>query len=329
MENGGRELKDPTGWSAPPPSGVHDEGAQLRSPSRSSAPSLCSVLPAAGPRCLGERGDHAVPGGSAPRGALQPPAATPSVFAASASWLPAGTQWLELGGGGRGRIPSRPLPPRQSRERSEKYLKVLRGARAKRKGTTPHQSRRCVSRPRHSGCTSGCSAHGFWAFPAGASPLPVLSARSRVQTREGPGGSSHFLLGHHAQRRRVQQALCPFGGPARRRGTPAGQGRGLWQSGRGAAREQWRRERRGQRRRRRLLGLRGVGHGLREQEVPAAAQVRAMQEPRLRVAAQGPQALLHVAGLPVQEVQPDRRETARDGRAGECGRPGTERPPPA
>lgn len=47
--------------------------------------------------------------------------------------------------------------------------------------------------------------------------------------------------------------------------------------------------------------------------------MRAMQEPRLRVAAQGPQALLHVAGLPVQEVQPDRRETARDGRAGECG----------
>lgn len=48
-----------------------------------------------------------------------------------------------------------------------------------------------------------------------------------------------------------------------------------------------------------------------------------MQEPRLRVAAQGPQALLHVAGLPVQEVQPHRRETARDGRAGESGRPGT------
>lgn len=64
---------------------------------------------------------------------LQPPAATPSVFAASASWLPAGTQWLELGGGGRGCIPSRPLPPRQSRERSEKYPKVLRRARAKRK----------------------------------------------------------------------------------------------------------------------------------------------------------------------------------------------------
>lgn len=46
-----------------------------------------------------------------------------------------------------------------------------------------------------------------------------------------------------------------------------------------------------------------------------------MQEPRLRVPAQGPQALLHVAGLPVQEVQPDCGETARDGRAGEC--PGT------
>lgn len=53
------------------------------------------------------------------------------------------------------------------------------------------------------------------------------------------------------------------------------------------------------------------------QEVTAAAQVRALQEPRLLLAAQGPQALLHVAGLPVQEVQPDRREATRDGRPGE------------
>lgn len=51
--------------------------------------------------------------------------------------------------------------------------------------------------------------------------------------------------------------------------------------------------------------------------------MRSLQEPRLRVAAQGPQALLHVAGLPVQEVQPDCGATARDGRAGECGLPGT------
>lgn len=51
--------------------------------------------------------------------------------------------------------------------------------------------------------------------------------------------------------------------------------------------------------------------------------MRSLQEPRLRVAAQGPQALLHVAGLPVQEVQPDCRATARDGRTGEYGFPGT------
>ena len=76
------------------------------------------------------------------------------------------------------------------------------------------------------------------------------------------------------------------------------------------------------RRRRRRIRLGSVGHGRRlEQEVSAAAQVRAVPQPRLRVAAQGPQAFLHVAGLPVQEVQPDSRETTRDGRAGECGRP--------
>jgi hypothetical protein len=50
--------------------------------------------------------------------------------------------------------------------------------------------------------------------------------------------------------------------------------------------------------------------------------MRSLQEPRLRVAAQGPQALLHVAGLPVQEVQPDCGATAGDGRAGESGLPG-------
>lgn len=125
-----------------------------------------------------------------------------------------------------------------------------------------------------------------------------------------------FSLGHHAQRRRIQQALGSVGSPARPRGTAAGQSR-LRQRSRGAAGDGGRR---GQRRR---LQLGDVGDGRCEQEIPAAAQVRAMQEPRLRVAAQGPQALLHVAGLPVQEVQPDRRETARDGRAGECRSPGT------
>ena len=54
----------------------------------------------------------------------------PWMFAALASLHTARAQWLELGGGGRGRAASRPLPPRQSRERSEKYPKVLRRARA-------------------------------------------------------------------------------------------------------------------------------------------------------------------------------------------------------
>ncbi|XP_049566843.1 doublesex- and mab-3-related transcription factor 1 isoform X5 [Orcinus orca] len=57
----------------------------------------------------------------------------PSVFAACASLHAAGARCLELGGGGRGRASSRLLPRRQSRERSEKYPKVLRRARAKRK----------------------------------------------------------------------------------------------------------------------------------------------------------------------------------------------------
>nr|XP_033714027.1 doublesex- and mab-3-related transcription factor 1 isoform X1 [Tursiops truncatus] len=60
----------------------------------------------------------------------------PSVFAACASLHAAGARCLELGGGGRGRASSRLLPRRQSRERSEKYPKVLRRARAKRKKKT-------------------------------------------------------------------------------------------------------------------------------------------------------------------------------------------------
>ena len=46
------------------------------------------------------------------------------------------------------------------------------------------------------------------------------------------------------------------------------------------------------------------------------AQVLPLQEPRLRVPAEGPQALLQLEGLRVREVQPDRGETAGHGGAG-------------
>lgn len=45
--------------------------------------------------------------------------------------------------------------------------------------------------------------------------------------------------------------------------------------------------------------------------------MRPLPQPRLLLAAEGAQAVLHVAGLPVQEVQPDRRAAAGDGRPGE------------
>lgn len=286
---GGRELEDPTGWSAPPPRSslyyMHNYILDLESPA-SSVQRPCS-------NALG---------------------------VCSGCKLASGRSTLaRLGGRWAWRRSLAPLPPRQSRECSEKYPKVLRRARQKKK--------------------KGHNPPLLWALrvsdlailpapPAAAHTLPAPSpgklrrrlgaSLAAVSRPERPSESSLFSLEHHAQRRRIQQALGAVGGSARPRGTAAGQGRGLRKSSRGAA---WVGGHRGRQQRR--LGLGGVGRGCRQQEVPEAAQVRAMQEPRLRVAAQGPQALLHVAGLPVQEVQPDRRETARDGRAGESGRPGT------
>lgn len=186
---------------------------------------------------------------------------------------------------------SRPGSPGNVLKSIQKFFAAR--ARAKRREkpcTTPHHSGSCASRPRHSGCTSGSSAHA--SAPPSREPCRRLGPSSASCLPTGEARAfSRFSLGHHAQRRRIQQALGTVGGPARPRGTTAGQGRGLWQSGRRAPGLCGRR---GQRRR-----LGGVGHGRWEQEVPTAAQVRAMQEPRLCVAAQGPQALLHVAGLPV------------------------------
>lgn len=50
--------------------------------------------------------------------------------------------------------------------------------------------------------------------------------------------------------------------------------------------------------------------------VPAHPEVRQVQEPRRGVGAEGPQALLPLAGLRVRKVHADRGEAARHGRAG-------------
>ena len=49
---------------------------------------------------------------------------------------------------------------------------------------------------------------------------------------------------------------------------------------------------------------------------PADPQVRAVQEPRGAVVAEGPQALLPLQGLHLREVHPHHRAAARHGRAG-------------
>lgn len=184
-----------------------------------------------------------------------------------------------------------PLPPRQPRECSEKYPKVLRRARQKKKkGHNPPLLWALRVSVLAILAAPPAAAHTFPAPSSGKLRRRLGASLAAVSRPERRSESLLFSLEHHAQRRRIQQALGAVGGSARPRGTAAGQGRGLRQSSRGAA---WVGGHRGRQQRR--LGLRGVGRGCRQQEVPEAAQVREMQEPRLRVAAQGPQALLHVA----------------------------------
>lgn len=62
--------------------------------------------------------------------------------------------------------------------------------------------------------------------------------------------------------------------------------------------------------------------------LPADAQVRQVPQPRGRLGAQGPQALLPMARLCVRQVHPDRRKAEGDGssgRAEEAAGPGGER----
>lgn len=51
-------------------------------------------------------------------------------------------------------------------------------------------------------------------------------------------------------------------------------------------------------------------------ETPEDAQVLPLQEPRLRVAPEGTQAVLQLAGLPVSQMQADSRAAASHGGAG-------------
>lgn len=222
----------------------------------------CSVLGQPGLSTLSVEGSHnpctlSVQGSHNPRAPLlrvcvcSGSAAMPSVFAACASLHAAGARCLELGGDGRGRASSRLLPRRQSRERSEKYPKVLRRARAKRKKkktnghnppplwalrvpTSPFQLHLRLQRVRllrlllgslAVGSCSPCSHRRVPAHLLGA-PCPTTTHTARLRHRRRP----RTPLGHHRRARPGASAKRPgrCSGPrgARAPGAAAAQARG-------------------------------------------------------------------------------------------------------